>query len=82
MKKLIILLISITAISCSKSSINDDCGCVKETYYIEQYTSTNPQGIPVLSFNEVTLSTENIECNDEAEQVSNGDGTYFNIICK
>lgn len=79
--KILLLILSTTSIlSCSKDSL-DDCGCVKTVYDYEQYTTINSAGLPVLGFHKVVISEENIPCNDEVEQVSNSDGTYYDIVC-
>ena len=79
MKKLLLIItIFVLFFSCET---HDICGCVKETYRIDQGVTFNSSGLPILTATKVVLSIENISCNDEVTQQSNGDGTYFNIEC-
>lgn len=83
MRKLFLLLAITLFFNCSTDSNNeDDCNCTKETYRYDQYVVTGSNGLPRLTFDKVVLSLENISCNDEADQVSNGDDTYYDIVCE
>jgi len=79
MKSIKILLISLLILSCSAN--DDDCNCEKETYRYNQYTVTGSNGLPHLTFDKEVLSIETVNCQDEQDQVSQGNGVYFNITC-
>lgn len=81
MKTIKILLLSIFIISCSADRVEDDCRCNKEVFTFEQRTTIGEGGLPVLTFERVTLSNEEVACQAEQEQVSQGDNTYFTITC-
>jgi len=78
MRNLFILFLLLA--SCSND--DDVCNCEKETYYYEQGWEYNGAGLPVLSSERTVLSTEVVPCQEEQEQQSNGDGTYFVIQCE
>jgi len=82
MKKLL-FIIGLLIVSCSAESIEEDsCRCEKETFTFIQETVTGANGLPILvSFRE-TISTEVVPCQEEQEQVSNGDDTYYKIECE
>jgi len=81
MKTLKLLAIILLLTSCSPED-NDGCDCTKETYRFEQGTTINSSGLPVLTSQRVTLSTEQVPCQDEQEQVEQGNGIIIDITCQ
>ena len=79
MKKLLLILL-ITAISCSKDEIND-CGCTKYVYESETYIYFNDVGLPVTGVTQNLLSTEDAGCTDQVSGVYVNDTVYYNIEC-
>lgn len=83
MKHIFKILVLLLVFSCSRESIaDDDCRCVKTTYKYETIVSTGFDGLPVLNFVQTVLSEENVNCNDEVNEVDNGDGTFYDIRCE
>ena len=82
MKAIKLLLITLLLSSCSEDRIEDDsCRCNKETFTFEQTTTIGGGGLPVLTYERITLSNEDVACQDEQEQVSQGNDIYFTITC-
>lgn len=80
MKKLFIIL-SLIIFSCSSDN-EDTCDCTKYVYQYDQYTYIGSNGLPQVGFTKVNLYQETVNCQDEQDQTSNGDGTYFDIVCQ
>lgn len=82
MKTIKLLIIALLLVSCSKDSVDEEgCECLKETYTYEQGATIGSNGLPVSTFNRVTLSIEEVVCQDEQEQTSLGNNNYFVIEC-
>ena len=82
MRKLKLILISLLITSCSKEDLSDECNCIKETYKYNQTVVTGSNGLPRLQYTRVMLSTESVSCQDEQDQVEQGNGILFDIICE
>lgn len=78
------LLLLLLIVSCSAEEITqeEECRCVKTTYRYETIVDTGANGLPQLNFVEVFISEENVLCNEEVEDVENGDGTLYRIECE
>lgn len=83
MKKLKLILLGLILVGCSAEDIQEEeCRCTKTTYTFETIVTTGFDGLPVLNFVEVFISEENVLCNEEVEDVENGDGTLHRIECE
>lgn len=80
MKKLLLIL-SLFILSCSTDT-EETCDCTKYVYEYNQYTYIDSNGLPHVGFEKVDLYSEVVNCQDEQEEVSNGDNTYFDIVCQ
>lgn len=80
MKKLI-LIIFITALSCSAEEPND-CECTQSFYEIVQFTTTNDVGLPILGFSHNFVYDQPVICTDEVQNVFVSDNQYYNIECE
>lgn len=76
MKKLLVLLIALTIMSCSK---DEPCDCEKSSYEIEQYAYMD-NGLPRLGFRTVTAGIVTVDCQDEG-RTNTGSNTYYVISC-
>jgi len=77
MKKLIIILIILTGLSCSK---DDACNCEKVNYETKVTVNFNSNGMPYTTVRNEIVSTEVVPCQDE-KQVNEGNG-YYVIRCE
>jgi len=78
---MVILLFSAFVLSCSAESVDEDCGCVKETYEIEQFVCYGQSGLPQLCFDKTVIDSENVSCQDEYDNVENANGTFTRVVC-
>ena len=81
MKTIKLLLLTLLFVSCSADSVEEDCNCTKETYTIEQGVGVGQNGLPILTFDKVILSSETVECQLEQEASELGNNTFFDIKC-
>jgi len=80
MKKFIlILVIGLSIISCSENElIEDECGCLKETF--RSWQSVSPEGLNII--NSEKLSETSIECQNKAYSYTETVEGYFTITCE
>jgi len=74
------VLFAVTFIT-SCSTDDDGCNCVKTSYEFDQYATTGTNGLPVMTFDKIILSEENVPCQDEQGQTSAGNNVYYDINC-
>jgi len=80
MKKFILILgIGLSMISCTETElIEDECGCVKETF--RSWESVSPEGLNII--NSEKLSETSIECQNEAYSYTETVEGYITITCE
>ena len=76
MKKLLVLLIALTIMSCSK---DEQCDCEKSSYTIEQYTYFQ-NGLPRMGVRTLTDGIVTVDCQDEG-RTDTGSNKYYVISC-
>lgn len=79
MKKLIVIIF-ITILSCSVDEPNV-CECTQSFYKIQQFTTTNEVGLPILSFSHNLVYEQPVICTDEVQDVFISGTEYYNIEC-
>ena len=77
MKKLLVLLIALTIMSCSK---DEQCDCEKSSYTVEQYTYFDANWLPRMAFRTLTDGIVTIDCQDEG-RTDTGSNSYYVISC-
>ena len=78
MKKVLLLLIIVMFFNCSADEV---CSCEKETWRHETRVVFLDNGLPVTRHERITISKENVPCQDEQEQVRINHSDYFTISC-
>lgn len=76
MKKLLVLLIGLSLLSCSKDEV---CNCEKTSYEVQQYTHIE-NGLPKIGHRTVATSISQVDCQEEG-RTNTGSNTYYVVIC-